>query len=142
VLRARLRSRSSHESHRPICMKCVVPPSDHLGSLAELLSLFGQFLQESDLNAAQQCIDICESLLADFDADVPANGSHSTALSSDLSNAGRPIESPRQYHVLIQLARTFHERYQYCSTVKPVGLGETKCLMREASRQSQWLRTE
>jgi hypothetical protein len=36
----------------------LVPPPEPSGSFAEALHLFDQFIQESDLDAAQRCVDI------------------------------------------------------------------------------------
>jgi tetratricopeptide (TPR) repeat protein len=77
------------------------------------LRLFKQFLQESDLDAAQQCVDVYQSLLADVHTDVLAHNSDSASFSSELDDVGRPIERQSRYHVLIQLARTLEERNRY-----------------------------
>jgi tetratricopeptide (TPR) repeat protein len=90
-----------------------VPPPEPSGSFAEALRLFDQFLQESDLDAALQCVDILESLLADFHTDVQAHHSVSAAFPSDFNDAVRPVGSQRRYHILIQLARTLEERHRY-----------------------------
>jgi tetratricopeptide (TPR) repeat protein len=91
----------------------LVPPPKPSGSFAEALRLFNQFLQESDLDAARQCVDILESLLADFYTDVQAHHSVSATFPSDLNKAEHPVECQRRHHVLIQLARTLNERHRY-----------------------------
>jgi tetratricopeptide (TPR) repeat protein len=91
----------------------LVPPPEPSGSFAEALHLFNRFLQESDLDAARRCVAIFESLLAGFHTDVPTYDSVSAALPNDSNDAGLPIGSQRQYHVLIQLASTLKERYRY-----------------------------
>jgi tetratricopeptide (TPR) repeat protein len=92
----------------------LVPPPEPSGSFAEALRLFNLFLQESDLDAVQQCVGIFDSLLADFHTtDVPAHHSVSAAFPSDFDVAGRSGERQRRYHILIQLARTLEERHRY-----------------------------
>jgi tetratricopeptide (TPR) repeat protein len=77
------------------------------------LRLFNQFLHNSDLDAAQQCVGIYESMLANFHAGAPTRCSGSTAFPGEIDNVGSPAGCQKQYHVLIQLARTLEERYQY-----------------------------
>jgi tetratricopeptide (TPR) repeat protein len=120
VLRVCLNSILFHELRQLSRMQCEVPPPETSGGFAGALRLFDQFLNESDLDAAQQCLDICESLLADFHANMLAHGStsNSAALPVEHNNAGQPIGSQRQYHILIQLARTLQERYQYAGDAR------------------------
>jgi hypothetical protein len=105
------------ELNEPICMKYVVPPPEPSGHFEEALKLLHQFLQESDLDAAQQCVGIYETLLADFHADVLAHDSDFSAKPSEFDDARRPIGSQRRYHILIQLARILDERYVYAGDV-------------------------
>jgi hypothetical protein len=90
-----------------------VPPPEPSGSFAEALRLFNQFLQQSDLDAAQRCIDTLKSLLADSYTDVPAHHTVSTAFPSNFNDAEHPVRRQRRYHILIQLARTLEERHRY-----------------------------
>jgi tetratricopeptide (TPR) repeat protein len=91
----------------------LVPPPKPSGSFPEALRLFDQFLQESDLDAAQKSVDILESLLADFHTDVQAHHSVSAAFPSDLNGAEHSVGCQSRYHVLIQLALTLNERHRY-----------------------------
>jgi tetratricopeptide (TPR) repeat protein len=92
---------------------CPVPQVVPSGSFAEALRLFERFRQESDLEAARQCIDIYNSLLADSNDDFQAHNADFPALPSESYDANRPLRSQIRYHVLIQLARTLHELYLY-----------------------------
>jgi hypothetical protein len=113
VLRVRHYSKSLPELDEPIRLQYLVPPPEPSGLFAEALCLFDQFIQESDLDASRTCLNILESLLADFHTDVPQGDSISAASQNVVSNAERPIWRQRRYHVLIQLARTLEERHRY-----------------------------
>jgi hypothetical protein len=113
VLRVRLHSKYFRELDELICTQCVVPPPEPSRCFAEGLRLFDQFLQESNLDAAQQSIDIFESLLVDFHNDVSVHDSVSAAFPSNSNDTERPIRHQRLCHVLIQLARTLEERHRY-----------------------------
>jgi tetratricopeptide (TPR) repeat protein len=113
VPRVGLSSKSFQESNVLNCVYFVVSPPEPSGSFAEALHLFNQFLQESDLDAAQRCINIYEYLLECCCADLPTHGSDSAALLSKVDDAGNPMEMKKRYHVLIQLARTLEERHLY-----------------------------
>jgi tetratricopeptide (TPR) repeat protein len=93
-------------------LNLVLPPKTS-GRFAEAQHLFNKFLQESDLQAAQRCIDIYRSLLADSFADVKSHNSDSAASTSKFDDEWHPIGSHRHYHILIQLAHTLMERYLY-----------------------------
>jgi tetratricopeptide (TPR) repeat protein len=75
-------------------------------------------LQESDLDAARQCAEIYEYILAEFHFDSPPRNRHSATLPSELNDEERSIGTQRRYHVLIQLAHTLHERYQYAGDAR------------------------
>jgi hypothetical protein len=74
VLRVLPHSKSFHALNILTCMQCIVTPLDPSGRFSEALRLFDQFLQESNLDAAQQCIDILESMLADFQVSLLLHG--------------------------------------------------------------------
>jgi tetratricopeptide (TPR) repeat protein len=113
VLRVCLRSKQFHHSNKTIGPKCVVPPPEPSGRFAKALYLFNQFLQESDLDAVRQCVDIYKALLAGSNASVLAHHSDGTAFQGELNEADCTMGSQRRYHILIQLAHTLQERYQY-----------------------------
>jgi hypothetical protein len=92
---------------------CPVPSSEPSGRFAEALRLFEQFLRESDLEAAQQCVDIYSSLLTDSVNNIPAQSNDSDPLRVEAVDAEHSFGIQTRYHILIQLARTLNERYQY-----------------------------
>jgi tetratricopeptide (TPR) repeat protein len=89
---------------------CIVPPPKPLGRFAEGLRLFDKFLEESDLDAARQCVDISGE---ELNANAPAPHSDAAAFLDEINDAGQSTGVQRRYHILIQLACTLHERYQY-----------------------------
>jgi hypothetical protein len=91
----------------------LVPPPNPSGRFAEALRLFEQFRQESDLEAAQQSIDIYHALLAYSLTDMQGQNNGTGAHSVETVDSEHPLGSHTRYHVLIQLARTLAERYQY-----------------------------
>jgi tetratricopeptide (TPR) repeat protein len=113
VLRVRLHSRFLHALNKLICARCVVLTPEPSGRFAEALHLFNRFLEESDLDAAQKCIDVYKSLLSDFYTNRQVHDSVSAAFLSDFNDAGHSVGCQRRYHVLIQLARTLEERHRY-----------------------------
>jgi tetratricopeptide (TPR) repeat protein len=96
-----------------LILLCLVPLPEPLGHFRQALRLFEQFRQESDLDAAVKCVDIYESLLSDSGTDAQKYICNSPPLSSEAINGKYFGISQRRYHVLIQLARTLEERYQY-----------------------------
>jgi tetratricopeptide (TPR) repeat protein len=92
---------------------CLASPPELSGHFAEALRLFEQFIQKSDLQAAQQSVEICESLLADSRTNVQVQSHNAAAAASEVVSIERPLGSQTRHHVLIQLARTLEERNRY-----------------------------
>jgi tetratricopeptide (TPR) repeat protein len=113
VLHVRRYPECLHEPNELICIRCIDPSPEPSGRFAEALRLFDRFLQESDLDAARQCVDIYKYLLVNFNDDVKAHSRDSATFPSEVSDSRHPIGSQKRYHVLIQLARTLEERHRY-----------------------------
>jgi hypothetical protein len=114
----RLYLKSFHELDELNCTEYSVPPAESSRRFTEALGFFNQFIQKSDLEAARQCIDIYESMLADFQPNVLAHGAGLATFPSESNKTERPIGIRRQHHVLIQLARTLEERYQFAGDAR------------------------
>jgi tetratricopeptide (TPR) repeat protein len=82
-----------------------------LGSYANALRLFHLFRKESNFDAAQQCIQTCEHILAKH-VHVPKL-SLIAAHSDTESDASKWDLYPNRHHVLIHLARTLQERFDF-----------------------------
>jgi tetratricopeptide (TPR) repeat protein len=118
VLRVRLYSENFYNLNKRTYTECVVPPPGPSGRFAEAQHLFDQFLQKSDIDAASKCVELYESMLADFHTDMPIHDSATAPLLCKLNDIELPIESHKEQHVLIQLARTLDERYRYTGDVR------------------------
>jgi hypothetical protein len=88
-----------------------VAPLELTGPYANALRLFELFRKESNFDAARQCIDICERLLAEHASET---NPHPIAARSDAnSDASEWVLYPKRHHILIHLARILQERYEF-----------------------------
>jgi hypothetical protein len=107
------------------------PSLEPSGQLAEALCLFKKFHQESNLKAVCQCVNIYIFLLGGSHTNTLEHCSDLAGMPNEVYNVERSLGSYKQYHVLIQLARTLEEQNWYA--------GDTQDLESATSHGSQAL---